>query len=130
MQFLGKWGGEITNMPDIQIDSNMIADIVTMKEAVKESVEAVMNGSLTASHLASKVSELLDQIDRLEALWRAASEKPAPAAEAQPEQPAQEAPPAAEAQPEQPAQEAPPAEQPVQEQAAEQEAQAEEQPAQ
>jgi hypothetical protein len=116
-------------MPDIQIDSNMIADIVTMKEAVKESVEAVMNGSLTASHLASKVSELLDQIDRLEALWRAASEEPAPAAEAQPEQPAQEAPPA-EAQPEQPAQETPPAEPPAQEQAAEQEAQAEEQPAQ
>jgi hypothetical protein len=97
-------------MPDIQIDSNMIADIVTMKEAVKESVEAVMNGSLTASHLASKVSELLDQIDRLEALWRAASEEPAPAEEAQPEQPAQEA---------------PPAEQPAQEQAPAQEAQAE-----
>ena len=111
-------------MPDIQIDSNMIADIVTMKEAVKESVEAVMNGSLTASHLASKVSELLDQLDRLEAIWRAASGEPAPAAEAPPEQPAQEAPPV-EAQPEQPAQEAPPAEQPAQEQAPAQEAQAE-----
>jgi len=97
-------------MPDIQIDSNMIADIVSMKEMVKESVEAVMNGSLTASHLASKVSELLDQIDRLEALWRAASEEPAPAAEVQPEQPAQEA---------------PPAEQPAQEQAPAQEAQVE-----
>jgi len=122
---LEKWGGEIINMPDIQIDSNMIADIVTMKEAVKESVEAVMNGSLTASHLASKVSELLDQLDRLEALWRAASEEPAPAAEAQPEQPAQEAPPA-----EQPAQEQAPAqeaqaEQPAQEQAPAQEVQAE-----
>jgi len=108
----------------MQVDSNMIADIVTMKEAVKESVEAVMNGSLTASHLASKVSELLDQLDRLEALWRAASGEPAPAAEAQPEQPAQEAP-AAEAPPEQPAQETPPAEQPAQEQAPTEEAQAE-----
>jgi len=53
-----------------QIDYNLVADIVQSKESVKKSVEAVMEGSLTASHLASDVYVLLEQLDKLEDIWR------------------------------------------------------------
>ncbi len=113
-----------------QIDYNLIADIVRLKETVKQSVDSVMEGALTAAHLASEVYILLDHLDKLEVVWRGtppAEEMPPPAAVAQPEQPVQETPPVAEAQPEQPAQETPPAEQPQPEQPA-QEAPAEQPP--
>jgi len=108
-----------------QIDYNVIADIVRMKESVKQSVEGVMDGSLTAAHLASEVYTLLEQLDKLEVIWRGTppSEETAPAA--QPQQPAPEPPPveqpvqeppAQQPQPEQPVQETPPVEQPQPEQ--------------
>jgi hypothetical protein len=89
-----------------QIDYNLIGDIVRAKEAVKESVDGVMEGALTAAHLASEVYVLLEHLDKLEVVWRGTP----PTEEAPPEQSAQEAPP-----PEQPAQEAA-AEQPQPEQ--------------
>ena len=53
-----------------RIDYNLIADIVRLKEVVKESVDGVMEERLTASHLASDVYALLDQLDTLENMWR------------------------------------------------------------
>ena len=106
-----------------QIDYNIIADIVRLKESVKQSVEGVMDGSLTAAHLASEVYTLLEHLDKLEVIWRGTppSEETVPAA-AQPQQPVQEPPPVV-----QPVQEPPPAEQPQPEQPV-QEPPAEEQP--
>ena len=112
-----------------QIDYNLIADIVRLKEVVRGSIEAVMEEKLTASHLASDVYTLLDCLDKLENVWRGTPpmEEAAPPVGAQPQQPAQESPPAG-AQPEQPAQEAPPVEQPQPEQPAEQAPPAEQSP--
>lgn len=75
-----------------QIDYNLIADIMRLKEVVKESVDAVMEGALTAAHLASDVYTLLDHLDKLEVTWRGTPPtEELPLAEApQAEQPAPE----------------------------------------
>ena len=75
-----------------QIDYNLIADIVKIKEVVKESVTAVMEERLTASHLASDVYTLLEQLDKLETVWRSTPPTDE-ASPGEPAQPAQEAPP-------------------------------------
>ncbi|MBD3181024.1 hypothetical protein GF312_01960 [Candidatus Poribacteria bacterium] len=74
-----------------QIDYNLISDIVKAKEAVKESVEGVMDENLTAAHLASQVYALLEHLDKLEQAWRATppTEQAAPAQQPQEEQPPQ-----------------------------------------
>ena len=114
-----------------KVDYNLLSDVMRLKDTVKQSVDGVMEGALTASHLASEVYALLDELDKLERQWRAtppteeelqvappaeatqaaaappAEEKPpaeeAPAAEQKP--PAEETPPPAEEKP--PAKEAP-----------------------
>lgn len=83
-----------------KIDYNLINDIMRLKDTVKQSVDSVMEGALTATHLASDVYALLDELDKLEQSWRATP----PTDEAvQPGQPVQAPPPAA------PVQEVPPA---------------------
>jgi hypothetical protein len=76
-----------------KIDYNLISDIVKLKETVKQSVEAVMDEKLTASHLASDVHALLDLLEMLENQWQGAppeddsagaeTEQPAEAAQAE-----------------------------------------------
>jgi hypothetical protein len=111
-------GEEVLVLLVSQIDYNLIADIVRLKEVVRESIDAVMEDRLTAGHLASDVYTLLDLLDKLEVTWRGAPpmEEVEPARAPQVEQPAQETSPAAAPQPEQPAQETPPAEVPQPEQ--------------
>jgi len=88
-----------------KIDYNLLNDIMRFKDTVKQSVDSVMEGALTASHLASDVYALLDELDKLEQSWRAT---PPTEETAQPGQPVEAPPPAA------PVQEAPPvAEAPV-----------------
>ena len=78
-----------------KIDYNLISDIVKLKETVKQSIEAVMDEKLTASHLASDVHALLDLLEMLENQWQGAppeddtggAEEEQPAEEAQAEQP-------------------------------------------
>jgi len=110
-----------------KVDYNLLSDIMRLKDAVKQSVDSVMEGALTASHLASDVYALLDELEKLERQWRAtppaeedlqaappAQEVAQPAAPppAEQEPPAQEAPPTEEAPPaeEKPAEDTPPAE--------------------
>lgn len=75
-----------------QIDYNLIADIIRLKETVQQSVEGVMEDRLTASHLASDVYMLLESLDKLEVVWRGTppTEEAPPAEQSQPEQPSQE----------------------------------------
>ena len=77
-----------------QIDYNLIADIVSKKEAVKQSVDGVLDNNLTAAHLASEVYALLDELDKLEQMWRATppSESTAMGTQAPPQQAPQPAP--------------------------------------
>ena len=100
-----------------KVDYNLLSDIMRLKDTVKQSVDSVMEGALTASHLASDVYTLLDELDKLEQSWRAT---PPTEEMAQPGQPAEAPPPAApvqEAPPvaETPAEQAPPPAAPVQE---------------
>lgn len=97
-------------MPVYEIEEDMIAEMFELKENVKKSVIAVMEGRLTASHLASDVYALLEKLDKLEV--RLVGEPLAEEVPEQAEQPAQEAPSAE--QPAEQAQETPPAEQPQQ----------------
>lgn len=53
-----------------KIGYNMIANIVRFKEVVRGSVEAVMDGKITAAHLATDVYALLDLLDKLENEWK------------------------------------------------------------
>ena len=55
-----------------QIDYNLLSDVVELKETVKQSVDAVMDGKITASHLAIDVQTLLDLLDTLENEWKGA----------------------------------------------------------
>ena len=82
-----------------RIDYNLLSDVIKFKETVKQSVEAVMDGKITASHLATDVYALLDMLDILENEWRGtppvddvtgAAAMPPPE-EAQAEQPTAEA---------------------------------------
>lgn len=73
-------------MPAIEVDQDLMDEIVRLKEVVKGSVDAVMEGSLTAGHLASDVYALLDILDMLENIWRGTQS----AEEAQAEQPPSE----------------------------------------
>jgi chemotaxis protein histidine kinase CheA len=108
--------GGIFDMLISKVDYNLLSDVMRLKDAVKQSVDGVMEGALTASHLASDVYTLLNELDKLEQQWRATppteeAMQAAPSAEAA--QPAaapaaEQAPPAAQETP--PAEEAPPAE--------------------
>ena len=82
-----------------RIDYNLLSDVITFKETVKQSVEALMDEKITASHLVTDVHALLDLLDMLENEWRGtppvddvtgAAATP-PGEEAQAEQPAVEA---------------------------------------
>ncbi len=53
-----------------RIDYNLLSDVMKLKETVKQSVEAVMDEKITASHLAIDVYALLDLLDILENEWR------------------------------------------------------------
>ena len=77
-----------------------------VKQLIKGSIDGVMDGTLTAGHLASDIQILLELIDKLQATpvaeqpAPAPSEQPAPQPEQpQPEQVTQEVPAAAEASP-------------------------------
>ena len=54
-----------------RIDYNLLSDVMKFKETVKQSTEAVMDGSITASHLVTDVHALLDLLDMLENEWKA-----------------------------------------------------------
>ena len=53
-----------------RIDYNLLSEVMRLKETVKRSVEAVMDGNITASHLVTDVHALLDLLDMLENEWR------------------------------------------------------------
>ena len=53
-----------------RIDYNLLSDVITFKETVRQSVEAVMDGKITASHLAIDIQALLDLLDLLENEWK------------------------------------------------------------
>jgi hypothetical protein len=55
-------------MPNLEVDKDMMIEIFEIKEHVKKSVFAVMDNRLTAAHLASDVSALIEQLDKLEVL--------------------------------------------------------------
>ena len=55
-------------MPNLEVDKVMMIEIFEIKENVKKSVFAVMDNRLTAAHLASDVSALIEQLDKLEVL--------------------------------------------------------------
>jgi len=77
-----------------RIDYNLLGDVFKLKETLKQSVEAVMDEKLTASHLAIDVHALLDLLDMLETQWQgtppeddsggAEQEQPAEEAKAEP----------------------------------------------
>lgn len=93
-------------MPTIQVDQDLINEILRLKQLIKSSVDGVMDGSLTAGHLASDVYMLLDMLDRLGgASGLQPIQEAAPMVATQPEQTVQEAPPAEEPSSEKPAQE-------------------------
>ena len=53
-----------------KIDYNMLSEIMTTKEVVRESIEAVIDEKITAIHLATDVYALLDLLDKLENDWK------------------------------------------------------------
>ena len=53
-----------------RIDYNLLSDIMTFKQTVKQSVEGVLDEKLTASHLITDVHALMDLLDLLENQWR------------------------------------------------------------
>ena len=74
----------------IEVEQDLINEIMRLREAVKASVNAVMEERLTGSHLATEVSMLLEQLDHLDGILatataQAEAAQPAPG---QPEQPA------------------------------------------
>ena len=109
-----------------KIDYNMLSEIMAMKEVIRESVEAVLDEKITASHLSTDVYKLLDLLDKLENDWKGTPPEDdiaMPAAQAPPvaQQAQVEQPPVAEVKVEEPpaeqAQSEPPAEQVQTEQA-------------
>jgi len=95
-------------MAIMEVDKDMMTEIFELKENVKKSVYAVMEGRLTAGHLASDVFVLLEKLDKLEVMLIGeplVQEVPLPAEESQTppqeEQP-QESVPTEQPQPEQP----------------------------
>lgn len=82
-----------------RINYNLLNDIVTSKNTIKQSVDALMDEKITASHLVTDVHSLLDLLDMLENEWRGTppeDDSGGAAQEAPVEQPASEAPPPAE----------------------------------
>ena len=74
-----------------KINYNLINYIIQLKETVRQSVEAVMDEKITATHLATDVHALLDLLSVLENEWRGTPPvEDAPGAEAAP--PAEESP--------------------------------------
>jgi len=55
-------------MPNLEVDKDMMIEIFETKENVKKSIFAVMDNRLTAAHLASDVSLLIEQLEKLEVL--------------------------------------------------------------
>jgi hypothetical protein len=85
---------EVYDMPVVSIDQDLFNEIMRVRRLIKGSVDGVMDGTLTAGHLASDVQILLDLLDSIQPPPAIA---PAPAPAPAAEQPAQPAP-----QPEQP----------------------------
>lgn len=77
-------------MQIMEVGKDMITEIFDLKENVKKSVYAVMEGRLTAGHLIADLSVLLEKLDKLEViligepLVEEVTPSPQPPAEEQP----------------------------------------------
>lgn len=108
-------------MPNLEVDKDMMIEIFEIKENVKKSIFAVMDNRLTAAHLASDVSALIELLEKLEVLLIGEPlVQPVPPPAEQKQEVPQDQIPAQQPAPEQPAQEQPqesaPAEEPKPEQ--------------
>jgi len=73
-------------MPVVPIDQDLLNEILRIKQLIKGSVNGVMDGTLTAGHLASDVQILLDLLDSIQIPKVEAQAAPAPPTTEQPAQ--------------------------------------------
>lgn len=78
-------------MAIFEVDRDMMLKIFELKQSLKNAVNAVLEGRLTAAHLSSEVFSLIEKLEELEVMLigEPLVQEVAPAREAPPEQPAQ-----------------------------------------